>query len=641
MELNAVRTIKIVARSEGLDQQAAKLHGIADAQQAVAVSSDTMTRRQTSAARSFATLTAQVDPAARAQQQFSRAQAIADRALQQAVITQNEHARVVEQARQKYLGMVPANENVARSTGLARYELINLSRQIQDVGVSLAGGQSPFTVLAQQGTQIADIFATSNGSLRGFAGQVLGLITPMRALALGTVAVGAAAFAAVSFWKSYALQLDDTARVSGMATAELAKLQAVATVKGVGSEDFAAGMKTFATSVYEARTGTNDLSKLLRANGQSVGDTATTFERVADLIKNAASDQQRLSLLQQAGLPATAEFLRLMEGGAEGIRKAKEQAASFGGVVNSEMVAKARQFDEAWTRAWENFKLGTRSSIVDAMDYFDRLIDKARASSSLIDKGVGWFDQATGGKTSAQTVAARFPYANEFRTTGTTVDPREVEKANARDQARIGVLGDLATIADQVRQKEIEIYNARQAGAVITKTEEEALKTLAASQALGTFQIREQTNALLIETATIGMSVGAAAAYRAELELIMAARLRGKPLDEEAIAALRREAQARGEAARINAESQLQDRVRFDRDTIGLSQSDLAIAREMKQIYGNEWQAHMNDSVVGHVRMTGSLRDQLAKEGRLDDKGGPAAEEEGIGNVVRLRTRAA
>ena len=57
-------------------------------------------------------------------------------------------------------------------TGLARNELVNMSRQAQDVFVSLASGQAPLTVLIQQGTQIADIFASSQGSVTGFFTQV-------------------------------------------------------------------------------------------------------------------------------------------------------------------------------------------------------------------------------------------------------------------------------------------------------------------------------------------------------------------------------------------------------------------------------------------------------------------------------------
>lgn len=59
-------------------------------------------------------------------------------------------------------------------TGLAQHELVNMSRQAQDVFVSLASGQSPLTVLIQQGTQIGDIFASSQGSVSGFFAQAAG-----------------------------------------------------------------------------------------------------------------------------------------------------------------------------------------------------------------------------------------------------------------------------------------------------------------------------------------------------------------------------------------------------------------------------------------------------------------------------------
>ena len=80
---------------------------------------------------------------------------------------------------------------VVNASKLQRYEMINLSRQIQDVGVSLASGQSPFTVLVQQGTQIADIAASSGVSLGNMFKQagaaVVSFLTPVR-LAIGGVA---------------------------------------------------------------------------------------------------------------------------------------------------------------------------------------------------------------------------------------------------------------------------------------------------------------------------------------------------------------------------------------------------------------------------------------------------------------------
>ena len=89
-----------------------------------------------------------------------------------------------------------ANDNFAKSTTqvansqkLARYEMINLGRQVQDVGVSLASGQAPLTVLIQQGSQIADVFATSNISLKNFAAQMLPIAARWGPIAAGVTAV--------------------------------------------------------------------------------------------------------------------------------------------------------------------------------------------------------------------------------------------------------------------------------------------------------------------------------------------------------------------------------------------------------------------------------------------------------------------
>ena len=71
-----------------------------------------------------------------------------------------------EQSLESIKGMRIAQDKYAAGVGLARHELINLSRQVQDVGVSLAGGQNPMTVLIQQGSQIGDIFASSRASMK-------------------------------------------------------------------------------------------------------------------------------------------------------------------------------------------------------------------------------------------------------------------------------------------------------------------------------------------------------------------------------------------------------------------------------------------------------------------------------------------
>lgn len=446
---------------------------------------------------------------------------------------------------------------VAASGQLARHEMINLSRQIQDVGVSLASGQSPFMVLAQQGTQIADIFSNSQGSVGGaikqMASGIASVLTPARLLAGGIAALGLAGYAAYSSWKTFALQLDDTAKAAGIASSEMAKLQAAASFKGISGDDFTKGIENFSQQVYLARNYAGGLRDVFIANGIATRDFTGSLEQAANLIKNARDDQQRLVLLQQMGLPANMQWVRLMSDGADGIRWAKNAATEFGGAANDEMVAKAREFDEAWNRTWTNWGLQARSAVVTVGGWLDALIEKGRkglmsagvdVGGNLLRNGLGTplgqnfddFYKATGHPSKAPG--------------GNTTDPAAIQRALSLEQQRIGVLGQTASLLDVIRGVEIQIQQARLNGINVTKEQEATLKRLAAEQALGITAIKASTDAQRVEAETVGMSVGQAAAYAAAQNAINEARRSGRPLTEDNIAAIQREASALGDAAK-------------------------------------------------------------------------------------------
>lgn len=140
------------------------------------------------------------DPALAAQvarqRDLERATLAAEAAVRRGLTTQDQAAATLAKYKAQLDGvpaatapLASANDNIVRTSGLARHELINLGRQVQDIGVSLASGQSPFTVLVQQGTQVADIFSSSQGSVKGFASQVMSVITPIRVGMVGLVGV--------------------------------------------------------------------------------------------------------------------------------------------------------------------------------------------------------------------------------------------------------------------------------------------------------------------------------------------------------------------------------------------------------------------------------------------------------------------
>jgi hypothetical protein len=200
--LNTIRRIEVVGTSSGLDETRAKLDALSRAQTTVATTAEGMattteksSRRQLSAAGAYDRLKVTIDDSFRSSQKLASGQATIDRAFQQGAISVQEQAQAMQQLQAKFGTVAVANDNLGKavsgSMGLARHELINLSRQAQDVAVSLAGGQSPLTVLFQQGSQIGDVFATSQGTVSGFFKQVTSSVGSF--LTIGRVAFGGVA----------------------------------------------------------------------------------------------------------------------------------------------------------------------------------------------------------------------------------------------------------------------------------------------------------------------------------------------------------------------------------------------------------------------------------------------------------------
>jgi hypothetical protein len=632
--LNVIRTLTVRSTQEGVTETAAALKGLQSAHDGVAAAAtrtatvtDAASKRQLSIAEAYRRQTLALDDAAKAQDRIRRSTAVADRALQQGVITQNEYASRLDLIRTRYAGATAANDNFTKSAGLAKHEMVNLSRQVQDIGVSLSSGQSPFTVLVQQGTQVADIFSNSQGSIRGFASQITSVLTPVRLLAGGVALLGVAAVAAIVSWRSFALQLDDTARQAGITSSEMAKLQAAASFRGIGNEDSAKAFGGFSRAIYDAKNNMGGLAEVFIANNMRAGDFNKSLEQSADLIKNAASDQQRLVLLQQMGLPATMQWVRFMSQGAEGIRKAKEEATAFGGAANDNMVAKAREFDEALNKMTTNFGMRWRGALVDVAGFFDQLSDKATAALMRIP-GIGkkvpvnllrqqmensLLDDPSGRGLRGKTDFGDFygAFGKTFTAPGSgkvTVDPDALKQQLSLEQQRIGILGQLASVEDQVRSREIEIATARLNGVKVTKEQEQTILGLARAQADGTLAMRAQADALRIEADVIGLSVGKATELRMVREKEAEAARLGISVSAQTKAAWKAEATAAGEAAQALEKKRVAQQIKNDRATMFLSAEDIQIANQLKGLYGDDIPAALASSEAAAMRFTNALK---------------------------------
>lgn len=430
-------------------------------------------------------------------------------------------------------------QQLAQNTGLARHEMINLSRQLQDVGVSLVSGQSPFMVLAQQGAQVADIFSSSKtGTVGGALKQIVTYVGPMRLVALGVTGIATAGYLASSALTGTLKTLDDVAKTANTTLGAIKGLQDSASIKGIGNDDFNKGISKFAQDVYEAKNNMGQLAEFLRANGTSAKTFEDAIAKVAELIKNAGSDNERLVLLQRAGLPATMEWVRWLSQGGDAIRSAIRSGDEFNNGPATAMVRRAREFDEAWNKLSLNITNSIKGWLLSLDEFTFSALDKFKTLASNTWGGAGAPKriEVTGGTTAPPPPPK-------------PVDPEVIKRNISLQQQQLGLYGSTLTALEAQRQVELSVQQARLSGVSVDQKRIEVLKQLAAEQTIGVTAIKAQTDALKVDAATVGMSVGEATRYTATQNALNEARRAGRELTPENIAQIQREAAALGQAA--------------------------------------------------------------------------------------------
>ena len=98
-------------------------------------------------------------------------------------------------------GVAGATAQMGRFNGVASgmsAQTGNIAAQFQDIGVQLAGGQSPFLIALQQGTQLTGVFNQMGGGIRQVGPALMAafssLLNPLSLATIGVIAFGGAIF---------------------------------------------------------------------------------------------------------------------------------------------------------------------------------------------------------------------------------------------------------------------------------------------------------------------------------------------------------------------------------------------------------------------------------------------------------------
>lgn len=312
-----------------------------------------------------------------------------------------------------------------------------------------------------------------------------------------------------------------TAELAGVSLQKFQGLTTAAGYKGVSTDAFNSAMIEFNKQTDLAKIGVGSLRSLLSANGQTVSDTATNFGKVADLVAATADGARKLSILQQAGLPATKEFASLLSQGSAAINKVADASSK----LTNQQMEDAKRLNDRWNELYTNIENRIKRIVVNTANAFSGL---ATGGQSDPDRPRVLITQP-----SAKSGSAAPPF-----------DPELEKQRLAAINATIAALGNLATVDQQATARENELKIARLNNANVSTTQVAILKEQARQQALGVYQVNSQTDSEKVRYEALFKSNEAATAYVIVQNKINEAIQAGRPLTEAQVAELQKSAEA-------------------------------------------------------------------------------------------------
>lgn len=241
-------------------------------------------------------LRAQIDPLGAAQAKLNAEIAEANALFKAGAISAQEQAAAHQLARNRFDATAKALKGVGDGSQLASYQIVNLGYQLNDVVVGLASGQRPLTVLAQQGTQIAQIFAGSGigvgGVLKELGRTVLGLVSPTTLLVGGLGAVGGTALYAYNSYITAQKELQvATAGVGRAAGATVDQLNRIAdSASTAGRISVAAARDMEVAFLRTGRIGVDQFGDLIAVAKNYAATTGQDIEAATKELAEAFAD---------------------------------------------------------------------------------------------------------------------------------------------------------------------------------------------------------------------------------------------------------------------------------------------------------------------------------------------------------------
>jgi hypothetical protein len=471
----------------------------------------------------------------------------------------------------------PKIDNVSKSLGKTRAETANLAAQFQDIAVQLQGGQSPFTVALQQGSQIGAVIGQQGaaGAVGLLSSAFVSLLSPVNLAIIAVIALGGAAVQYAAKAIGAVGDLDDTLKAHG----ELIKsLRDSYGELGKGVE----------TSVNESTRvlrallslSTADLQKQLQQLSRGALATAQSVPQAFDFSGVLLEQTDKFGTFR-AAIDA---FNKSVAAGSPNLRGFREAVA---GIIDSSADESVR-------------KLG--KSLLDATEQANR-IQLALDGTNKALRGLSAEAQAAAAQGEA--------FAKAMKELGGTVSP------DLTDRQR--VMQNYAKALENAGGTEERLAAARrrddQLGIISANERKKATEDASKSADSAAKRFDSALNSTARQTASmtgaaqaIGLGAGALARFETQARLTETAQQTFGKVTEETAAKIRAQAEAAGVAADALARAKTSSQIDFAGKTAFLSDEDVRIAQQLSGIYGNDVPAALSSSYAAAITLNDALR---------------------------------
>jgi|GEM_PF-6937283 len=474
---------------------------------------------------------------------------------------------------------------------------------------------------------------------------------------VGTAAAAAAlavkaAMDQIAGWNKQLADMALNAKQVGLSLADLQGVEFGARKEGLTDQQIAAGLQKSAELLNDAQRNANSLSKEFEANGLSIrranGQLITQnqlLQVAADLVKRAQTPQDQIAIAQMLGF--TKEWVPFLEQGAGAMRGLTEEARKAGAVIDDETIKKAAEFDREWRKSSVELEFQLKAALVGLLPYVNDLITRlttfvatidrakvvaaaeAHADAALqkaVDAGVpksgglkidvsaeqimaDWNDGNKSFLERLDSIVTRLVNGTQFLSAEDVErsyspypevqDPMSSSAYPARGPKSI------EEVVKKLREEAEAARLAAQGHSIVASKRDEASD--AVDRAIAT--IGRHIEVQRADAAALGLGDAALARFRVEAQQTAAIQANGGRISAEQVKAFERlklEAYDTADAfARLKVEAQID----FAQNTRFLSPQDVAIAQQLRGIYGNDVPRALASTEAAQLRVINATRE--------------------------------